>query len=192
VTASSAPSTAKTALRRELLARRRALLAADLARAAESLAAAVAPLASGVVALYVSAGQEPPTGPLLDALADRRVLLPVLLADGDLDWAVWEGRLVPGPRRTEHPPGTRLGREAVAACDLVVVPAVAVDRRGVRLGRGGGSYDRALPRARGLVVALLHDGELVDRLPAQPHDVPVAAAATPSRGLVRLPERMSA
>ena len=52
--------------------------------------------------------------------------------------------------------------------------------RGVRLGRGGGSYDRALRRARGLVVALLHEGELVDALPAEPHDVPVHAVALPA------------
>ena len=50
---------------------------------------------------------------------------------------------------------------------------------GVRLGRGGGSYDRALARATGLVVALLHDGELLDRLPREPHDLPVHAVALP-------------
>jgi 5-formyltetrahydrofolate cyclo-ligase len=66
----------------------------------------------------------------------------------------------------------------------VVVPALAVDRRGVRLGRGGGSYDRALTRAAGLTVALLYDGETVEELPAEEHDVPVKAVVTPSGGLV--------
>jgi 5-formyltetrahydrofolate cyclo-ligase len=71
------------------------------------------------------------------------------------------------------------------------VPALQVDRDGNRLGRGGGSYDRALARATGLTVALLHDDELVAELPHEPHDVPVRAVATPTGGLVRLPSRGS-
>lgn len=96
----------------------------------------------------------------------------MLLPDRDLAWRAW-------------PDGEPLGSDAVAGCDVVLVPALAVDRAGVRLGRGGGSYDRALRRARGLLVALLHEGELVDALPHEPHDVPVDVAALPS-GLVRL------
>ncbi|MCA1711851.1 MAG: 5-formyltetrahydrofolate cyclo-ligase, partial [Actinobacteria bacterium] len=111
------------------------------------------------------------------------VLLPVLLPDDDLDWAV--GRdLRPGPRGLLEPVGPRLGVAAISSCDLVLVPALAVDVAGTRLGRGGGSYDRALRRATGRTIALLHDGELVERLPADPHDVPVTAAVTPSGGLL--------
>lgn len=183
-------TTGKPALRAQALARRRALEAPVLAAAGPALAQAVLPLAGGSVAVYASFGTEPPTAALLAALAGRPlplpVLLPVLLPDGDLDWAAWDGR-PPGGTAPVEPAGPRLGPDAVAACDLVVVPALAVDRRGVRLGRGGGSYDRALRRARGLVVALLHDGELVDRLPEDAHDVRVDAVATPSRGVVRLP-----
>jgi 5-formyltetrahydrofolate cyclo-ligase len=71
---------------------------------------------------------------------------------------------------------------------VLFVPALAVDRRGNRLGRGGGSYDRALSRVprRALVVALLYDGELVDELPTEPHDRPVNAVVTPGGGLVRI------
>lgn len=157
-----------------------------MAAAGPALAHAVLPLAGESAAVYASFGTEPPTAALLAALAGRRVLLPVVLPDGDLDWAAWDGRL-PGGTAPIEPEGARLGPGAVAECDLVVVPALAVDRRGVRLGRGGGSYDRALRRARGLVVALLHDGELVDQLPEDAHDVRVGAVATPSRGVVRLP-----
>jgi 5-formyltetrahydrofolate cyclo-ligase len=70
----------------------------------------------------------------------------------------------------------------------VLVPGLAVDRRGVRLGRGGGSYDRVLARlvGRAFTCVLLHDGEVLDLpVPRDRHDVPVDAAATPS-GLVRL------
>ena len=174
----------KGQLRRETLARRRALTAQQLALAADALVVAVKPLATGRVAAYASSGTEPGTGPLLAALAE--VLLPVLRAGGDLDWALYEGELVPGLRGTREPPGARLGVGAVADCRLVVVPALGVDRVGHRLGRGGGSYDRALPRARGLVVAALHVGELHDSLPAEPHDRSVDAVVLPDRGLVRL------
>lgn len=117
-------------------------------------------------------------------------LLPVLLPDRDLDWAVFDGSLTEG--HPQEPTGPRLGVEAVASCDLVLVPALLVDRHGHRLGKGGGSYDRALARATGLTVALLHDGELVDEVPAEAHDVPVRAVVTPSEGLVHLAASWSA
>jgi 5-formyltetrahydrofolate cyclo-ligase len=133
------------------------------------------------VAAYASFGTEPPTSALLHALHDSgaHVLLPLLLPDRDLDWCAWS------PDGT----GPALGVDAVGTCDLVVVPALAVDRLGTRLGRGGGSYDRALARvpAHVLTVALLHDdGEVVDALPCDRHDVPVRAFTTPERGTVRL------
>lgn len=138
----------------------------------------------GPVAAYASLGTEPGTSALLAALPE--VLLPVLRPDGDLDWARWEGQLVAAPRGLQEPPGQCLGPDALAGCSVVVVPALEVDRTGTRLGRGGGSYDRALGRARGLVVAALHDGELVEWLPAEPHDRRVDAVALPGSGLVHL------
>lgn len=156
--------------RRAAASAARAALPADVRRAGDDARdAALADLLRGAaVAAYASFGTEPRT----DALLTPRTLLPVVLPDRDLDWVRYGG----GP-----PEGTA----AVSTCDVVLVPALAVDRRGVRLGRGGGSYDRALPRARGLLVALLHDGELVDELPAEGHDVPVHAVATP-QGVLRL------
>lgn len=136
------------------------------------------------VAAYVPVGSEPGVDP------QPGWLLPVLLADNDLDWAVYDGRLAPGRLGLSEPVGDRLGPAAVAGCDLVLVPALLVDRQGHRLGRGGGSYDRALARATGLTVALVHDDELVESVPAEPHDVPVKAVATPIGGLVRLPAKM--
>lgn len=175
----------KAAERVRLLSARARLSPAEHAATAASLVAALAPLAGeGPVAAYVSVGAEPGTGPLLAALPG--VLLPVLLPDGDLDWARYEGELVPGPRGLQQPPGPRLGRDAVADCALVLVPALAVDAAGTRLGRGGGSYDRALARSRGRAVAALHVGELVPVLPREPHDVPVDAVVLPDRGLVEL------
>ena len=178
----------KAALRRAVLSRRAALPADQHAQAEQAAVDALLPGATGQVAAYVSVGTEPGTTALLAALAAAsvEVLLPVLLPDRDLDWARARDGLAPGPHGLLEPAGARLGREAVADCTLVVVPALAVDRAGHRLGRGGGSYDRALTRTRGVVVALLHDGEVVVELPAEPHDRPVDAVVTPRRGLVRL------
>lgn len=144
--------------------------------------------AAGCVAAYSSFGTEPPTEALLEALrhAGMRVLLPVVLDDLDLDWAEYEGPESLGftLRGMAEPIGPRLGLDAIAAADVVLVPALAVARDGVRLGKGGGSYDRALARARpgALVVALLWDGELHEagELPAEPHDHPVGAVVTPT------------
>jgi len=142
------------------------------------------------VAGYVPLPGEPGGPELPDVLSEvcGRLLLPVLQPDLDLDWAVYEGVLVPGARGMREPPGPRLGPTAVAGAGLAIVPAVAVDRRGVRLGRGGGSYDRALHRVGPgtLVVAALYDGELLDELPEEPHDRRVDAVVTPARGVVRL------
>ena len=189
-------ATSKQASRTRCVSARSQLSGPDRARAAAELAGAVvgalADLPPGPVAAYASVGTEPDTAALLTALAGgpRAVLLPLLLLDGDLDWAAYDGRLEPGPRGLLQPPGPALGIAAVADCALLVVPALAVDRSGTRLGRGGGSYDRALARVRpgALVVALLHDGELLPPgrvVPTEPHDVTVSAAASPI-GLTRL------
>ena len=117
-------SIGKTDLRLQAYARRSCLTPAQRTASAAALVDALRPWVTGRVAAYASTGDEPGTRRLLAALDD--VLLPVLLADGDLDWALHEGELVDGRRGTRQPPGPRLGRDAVADCDLVVVPALAV------------------------------------------------------------------
>lgn len=120
-----------------------------------------------------------------------RVLLPALLPDNDLDWGEYTGegslaRVRHGGRmELFEPAGERLGPEAVTRADVVLLPGVAVDGRGLRLGRGGGSYDRVLARlevagARPALLVLLYDGEVVEHVPAEPHDRPVDAVVTPS------------
>lgn len=138
-----------------------------------------------MIAAYVPLGPEPGGADLPDILGDR-LILPVLLPDNDLDWVRYEGpeSLRPGPRGLREPLGPRLGVDAVTETTLLIVPALAVDRTGLRMGRGGGSYDRVLARAGGVrSVALLHDGELLPQVPAEPHDRRVHAVITPSEGL---------
>ncbi|WP_399089716.1 5-formyltetrahydrofolate cyclo-ligase [Streptomyces sp. BBFR2] len=183
----------KQRLRRRLLEVRRALPSDVAAVSGDRLAHRAQGLTeladARTVAAYVSVGREPSTRALLERLrgAGTRVLLPVLLADNDLDWAVYEGaeRLVKAGRGLLEPTGPRLGPEAVTAADTVLLPGLAVDRNGVRLGRGGGSYDRVLARleragAHPATVVLLYDGEVLDEVPAEAHDRPVDAAVTPS------------
>jgi 5-formyltetrahydrofolate cyclo-ligase len=126
--------------------------------------------------------------PLLAALraAGRRVLLPVLRDDMDLEWAAFEGADALRPARLGllEPAGASLGLDAVAAAELVLAPALAVDRDGRRLGQGGGSYDRALERAAAPVVAIVFDDEVLDApLPVEAHDKAVAGVLTPAGGL---------
>ena len=185
---------AKVALRNRLLTARRRLTAPELQAAADKLHIQTRDLvrrtAPSTIAAYVPLGPEPGGTDLLTLLAaEARVILPVLLPDGDLDWAVYEGVLAAGPRGLREPPGPRLGVDAVRSADLVLVPALAVDARGRRMGRGGGSYDRALARldpssAAPLIVALLHDGEFVDEVPAEPHDRSVHGVITPTGGFL--------
>jgi 5-formyltetrahydrofolate cyclo-ligase len=187
----------KQALRRRLAAGRAALPAADrdiggrLIR--DALLALPETQMAGTIAAYVSIGNEPDTRGLIYALWKRGsyVLLPLLQPDGDLDWASYEGpdSLRPGPRGLLEPAEPPRGAHAITSADLVIVPALAADRRGARLGRGGGSYDRALARVGPAVpaIALLYDGELLDELPAGPHDQPVRAVAQPGQGITRLP-----
>jgi 5-formyltetrahydrofolate cyclo-ligase len=148
---------------------------------------------AGTVAAYVSVSTEPSTRALIFTLWKRGsyVLLPLLEPGGDLDWASYEGpdSLVEGPRGLLQPGEPPRGVTAISSADLVIVPALAADRRGNRLGRGGGSYDRALARVGPAVptIALLYDDELLDEVPAAPHDRPVRAVARPGHGITSLP-----
>lgn len=185
---------AKTGLRDQILTARGELTAAELGERARSLAAVLlaAPEVrrAATVAAYVSVGREPGTGVLLDALraAGKRVLLPVLLPDNDLDWAAYDGdaALASVSRGLLEPTTPRLGPDAIATADVVLVPGVAVDRTGMRMGRGGGSYDRALGRVPvgTFVCVLLNSDEVLDRVPAAAHDRRVSAVAT-ERSLLR-------
>ncbi|MET7380318.1 5-formyltetrahydrofolate cyclo-ligase [Streptomyces sp. NPDC005526] len=184
-------------LRREFLAVRNRLTADDVRKSAAGLAGRALELpelaGARTVAAYVSVGAEPGTLALLDALRARgvRVLLPALLPDNDLDWGVYggEGSLT----RVQHggrmalfePAGERLGPDAVTEADVVLLPGLAVDARGMRLGRGGGSYDRVLARlelagVHPALVVLLYDCEVVGHVPEEAHDRPVQAVVTPS------------
>ena len=194
MTPDPAAAAAKAELRADFLERRRTRPVAEREAAAAALTRALLRGLAGVraFAAYVPEDDEPGHGRIPAAFTQlgARVLLPVVPADGrELAWAVDTGRLATGRYGLLEPVGPRLGATAVGTADVVVVPALAVARDGIRLGRGGGYYDRALQHARpqAVVVALLFDDEFVDELPTEPHDRRVSAVVTPSGGWQTLP-----
>jgi 5-formyltetrahydrofolate cyclo-ligase len=186
----------KDAWRRRLVAARRALPAAEHAARAAALADGAVALAAGTtgpVCAYLPIGTEPGTPALVEALrrAGHEVLLPVVPpTPSPLDWARFDGvdALGAGPLGLREPAGPRLGTDAVARAGLILVPALAADRDGRRLGRGGGFYDRTLHlAATGTpLVVVIDDEELVALLPEEPHDRRVTAALLPRAGVTRL------
>jgi 5,10-methenyltetrahydrofolate synthetase len=197
-------TTSKAALRDQLIDARRQV--ADDVRAAEArqicarLEALESIVTSGsTVCAYVPVGTEPGSIDMLDMLLRRagQVLLPVARTTADntplpLSWGEYRpGTLTTGRWGLLEPPQPWLPASALAQAAVVLVPALAVDRRGVRLGRGRGFYDRSLggrdPHAR--LIAVVRDPEVVDELPADPHDVPMTHALTPRQGLIDLAGR---
>ena len=184
----------KSALRERHLARRERRPFAEREAAAAAVVQALLRGLSRVraFAAYVPEETEPGHGRIPAAFTQlgARVLLPVVPPSGsELAWAVDTGRLTPGRHGLLEPMGPRLGPTAIGTADVVVLPALGVDRRGVRLGRGGGYYDRALLHVRpdAVLVAVVFDDEFVDELPDEPHDRRVTAVVTPSSGWQALP-----
>jgi 5-formyltetrahydrofolate cyclo-ligase len=186
----SAASVAKIALRDQIRTSRHRRPLVEVVQAARDLAEVVTARPevrrAATVAAYVSIGSEPGTGALIDALeaAGKRVILPSLQPDSDLEWGTWRGPTSLAPARMGLlEPVDRLGRDAVGTADVVIVPGLAVSLTGQRLGQGGGSYDRALGRVPvgTPVVICLYDEEVGLDVPVDDHDRPVTTVATPTR-----------
>lgn len=177
----------KATERARQLAARRAVPPDVRAFEATALARHVAELdVSGdqTVCAFLPVGSEPGSVEMLTGLRCR-VLLPVVVGAAPLDWAEFTGPdgLRPGPHKLLEPSGVRLGPAAIASASLVLVPALAVDRSGVRLGKGAGHYDRSLPLVSAPLIAVIRDSEFVAELPGEEHDVRMNAVLTPSVGL---------
>jgi len=146
--------------------------------------------AAECVSVYASRPHEPGTLPLIEALHQRgvRVLIPVLGDGLQRGWAMYEGAadlVERAPGRPPEPSGSFLPQSALADASVVIVPALAVDTSGTRLGQGGGWYDRVLAEVAPEVpiIALTFAGEVFDAdehpLPREPHDLGVAGVITP-------------
>jgi len=138
---------------------------------------------ASIIASYHSYGFEPQTNDLNAELIRRgkSLLLPRTLSNNDIEWIRWDGRVESLKKRGKilEPVGPKFEEET--QIDVVVVPALAIDPRGNRLGQGGGSYDRALARTDAWKVGLVGASELThQQLPAEEHDQLLNAAATPT------------
>ena len=132
------------------------------------------------IASYISYEFEPETSDINQRLIKdgKKVFLPRLLENNDIQWVSWNGSSenLTKVEKIYEP----IGDAVEVELDVIILPALHVDRMGNRLGQGGGSYDRALSRSKAFKIALLHYGELTSEiLPIQPHDEKIDAAATP-------------
>jgi 5-formyltetrahydrofolate cyclo-ligase len=183
-------SDTKRALRAELRERRRTRPGKQVDEATEgftrNLVAVAETYGARTIASYLSSSTEPNTRPFLNwAVGDgRRVLLPIARADGLLDWTEGDGESeAPGLNGVPEAVGEILGPIAINDADLIVVPASAVDGRGIRMGWGRGYFDRTLGSMERCppVFALVYDDEILDEVPREVHDAPVDGAVTPTR-----------
>lgn len=187
----------KAQLRATLMASRRAV--PKSVRSAEAVALATHAMhaveVGETVCAYVPVRSEPGSDELLQRLHERcsRLLLPIVDSGADqpgpLRWGAYvPGQLAAGPFGLLEPTGPALPPTTLAEATVVFVPALAVDRRGVRLGRGGGFYDRSLilRAADCMLVAVVRDSEIVEALPREAHDVQMTHALCPEHGLISL------
>ena len=181
----------KTALRKQLIERRAALSAEEVARASEGAVSMIRTLFEWKNAtealLYWPVRGEIDLRPLLAELWQRgcRVLLPRCRPDQpghmDMACAACEDELVPGAFSIMEPDAEVCPPVDSCCPQIALVPGVGFDRKGNRLGFGGGYYDRLLatdPLRDTLVVGVAHEFQLIDSIPTQPWDKPVHVVCT--------------
>ncbi len=182
---------AKRALRADLRERRQTV-SAQARDAAEAgitgqLDALVERLGARSISCFLSTTTEPGTRAFVSGAVARgiRVLLPITREDGLLDWAVAtdDAEIAEGLFGLPEPVGDVLGPIAVNDVDLLVIPAAAVDRHGMRLGWGRGYFDKTIGSMEKCppVYAVIFDSEFVDDVPRDVHDQPVTGVVTPTR-----------
>jgi 5-formyltetrahydrofolate cyclo-ligase len=142
------------------------------------------------VLAYAATPEELDPSPLVNALRARgvRVAYPRVIGPGELalHWCRNDGDLAPGYCGILEPiADTPSATET--DFDVVLVPGTAFDPACGRLGMGGGFYDRLLPLLRddALSLGLAFDEQVVDKVPAEAHDIPLGAVVTPTRTLLR-------
>jgi 5-formyltetrahydrofolate cyclo-ligase len=181
---------AKRALRAEIRNRRRNHTATERQELTDALTATLQRFVEEreveSMAAYLAGVDEPNVRPFLNWAFDHdiRTLLPITREDGLLDWAVGDGETErEGVFGVPEVVGEVLSPLAINDVDVILAPAAAVDRQGMRMGWGRGYYDKTLGSMarRPPVYAVIFDAELLDELPRERHDQPVDGIITPSR-----------
>jgi 5-formyltetrahydrofolate cyclo-ligase len=181
----------KDTLRRELMARRAGLSAEAVRTASEDALSLIRSLAewrqAREVLVYWPVRGEVDVRPLVAELWQRgcRVLMPRCRPDAygemDIACAACEDELVPGPFTLMEPDAGKCPPVDECSPDMALIPGVCFDRRGYRLGFGGGYYDRLLATdgmKRPLILGIGYAFQLVESLPVQPWDMPVDIVCT--------------
>jgi len=181
-------------IRNQIRHMRRSLTADQQQRAAEQVAEHAVnfvPIQQAQnIALFLSVDGELNTRPLIAKLwqQKKQVYLPVLhpFCPGQLLFVRYDAntQLQPNRLRIPEPPLTVSNLLPVSELDVVLMPLVAFDRHGHRLGMGGGFYDRTLQnwrQQRLVAIGLAHECQQVDYLPVAEWDVPLSAMITPSK-----------
>jgi len=138
-------------------------------------------LNSKIIASYMSYGDEPDTRQLnLELIKVGKTLLLPRINGDNLEWVQWSGEEseLQQKKKIREPHGPEFTN--LAGIEIIIVPALRIDRSGYRLGQGGGYYDRALPHLAAWSIGLIHPDEISgEDLPREPWDIPLHAAATP-------------
>ena len=134
-----------------------------------------------VIASYLSYGDEPSTEDLNRKILELgKVLLLPRISGKDLEWVQWTGdqTVLVEKRKIFEPKGEVFTQ--LEKVEVIIVPALRIDRNGYRLGQGGGYYDRALTKISAFSIGLIHPDEISSEdLPREEWDIPLNAAATP-------------
>lgn len=186
---------AKQTLRAEIRGRRLKRTPSEHERAAQGIAASIlgldklGGLEGARITCFLSIDAEPGTGAAIKGLQERgaRILVP-RVSGADLEWVelTATATFTSGPFGILEPVGKAVGRGAdpLASCRALLLPALAVDVRGYRLGQGGGFYDRALSKVAAhddggpIRIAMVFADEVLDRVPVEPFDCRVDVIAT--------------
>ncbi|MEJ5997242.1 5-formyltetrahydrofolate cyclo-ligase [Corynebacterium sp. H130] len=138
------------------------------------------------VAAYMPTPSEPGGTDLVPVLrkAGLEVLIPISGKDSTLSWVRVDDdtEFVSGAFGISEPTGPALQGQPLADVDVIIVPALAANFSGYRLGKGGGYYDRALSElSQPATVSILFDHEVLDVIPLEEHDARTAAIITPTQ-----------
>ena len=172
---------AKAQLRSKILASRAGRESSYKALTA-NLLELVSQLDAQSVALYLSFGTEPSTTDFISSLLKNgiEVLVPKVLPDETLAWYKWDGvSATTSNLGMKEPDESKLQAVSIQETDLLLIPALAVDRMGNRLGRGKGYFDRELSTlSSSKVYAVCFEDEVLESLPSEDHDQRVSGVVT--------------
>jgi 5-formyltetrahydrofolate cyclo-ligase len=179
-------SEAKKALRVQILAARSENLAKQTSHQfAEQLLALSLQQSLKRIGCYLSFGAEPATDSFIEIAQKEgiEIACPRIESNGQMVMAALEPETTPSALGFREPTGKVVESKEL---ELIVVPALAVDYEGQRLGRGAGFFDRYLEHYTGPSVGLVYDAEFLPEVPSEAHDAPVGHVITQSR-TIRIP-----